>query len=109
MSDKQIKASICSECSKVVVPPRDICPYCRSGKSTPRIINLRNEGIVLTFTELHIPPEGFESPLKLALVELEHNAVVLCLQEDEIDSDISIGNQVTLTYDDELRLRFRVI
>jgi len=104
MSDIRIKASKCPKCDKVIVPPRDLCPYCRHKSTETNIIELGNEGKVLSFTELHKPPEGFDPPLKMALVELEFGATVLCLGED--DSDVEIGCKVMLSFDDEERLRF---
>ncbi len=64
---------------------------------------------MISFTELYMPPEGFTPPMKMALVELEFGAVVLCLGEDDIDFEVEIGSQVELTYDSEERLRFRVV
>ena len=106
MSDIRITASKCPECDKVIVPPRDLCPYCRHKSTGTNIIELGNEGKVLSFTELHKPPEGFDPPLKMALVELEYGAAVLCLGAEDCDSTVEIGNLVTLSYDDEKRLRF---
>ncbi|MGY5880083.1 MAG: zinc ribbon domain-containing protein [Candidatus Thorarchaeota archaeon] len=106
MSAIRIKASRCPECDKVIVPPRDLCPYCRYKSTGTNIIELGNEGKVLSFTELHQPPEGFDPPLKMALVELEFGAAVLCLGAEDFDSTVEIGSQVTLSYDDENRLRF---
>jgi uncharacterized protein len=106
MSDIRIKASKCPECDKVIFPPRDLCPYCRHKSTGTNIIELGNEGKVLSFTELHKPPEGFVPPLKMALVELEFGAAVLCLEAENLDSTVEIGSLVTLSYDDEERLRF---
>jgi len=106
MSDIRIKASKCSECNRVIVPPRILCPYCRYKLSETNIIELRNEGTVLSFTELHKPPEGFDPPLKMALVELEHGAAVLCLGEENFTSTVEIGSRVKITFDDENRLRY---
>ncbi|MCK5389135.1 MAG: OB-fold domain-containing protein [Candidatus Thorarchaeota archaeon] len=109
MSDIRIKASRCSECDKVIVPPRDLCPYCRHKSKISNVIELSNEGKVLSVTELHMPPEGFTPPMKMALVELEFGAVVLCLGEEDTDFEVEIGSLVELTVDDEERLRFRIV
>ena len=106
MSDIRIKASKCPECDKVIVPPRNLCPYCRHKSTGTNIVELVNEGTVLSFTELHKPPEGFDPPLKMALVELEFGATVLCLGEDDSDSAVEIGSKVILSLDSENRLRF---
>lgn len=108
MSDIRIKASKCPECDKVIVPPRNLCPYCRHKAAGTDKIELGNEGKVLSFTELHKPPEGFKPPLIMALVELEFGAVVLCLRVDDSESEVEIGSLVELTFDSEQRLRFSV-
>ncbi|MGY5858867.1 MAG: OB-fold domain-containing protein [Candidatus Thorarchaeota archaeon] len=106
MSNIRIQASKCPNCDKVIVPPRDLCPYCRHKSTETNIIELGNEGVVLSFTELHKPPEGFDPPLKMALIELEFGTVVLCLGEDDFDSEVEIGSRVILSFDSEQRLRF---
>ena len=61
---------------------------------------------MLSFTEVQKPPEGFDPPLKMALVELELCATVLCLAQDDFNSAIEIGSKVILTFDEEDRLRY---
>ena len=41
-------------------------------------VALPGVGEVVTFTTLHAPPEGFRSPLHIALVELEEGARFVC-------------------------------
>lgn len=109
MSAIRIKASRCPKCEKVIVPPRNLCPYCRHKSTITNIIELNNEGTVFSFTELHMPPEGFAPPMKMALVELEFGAFVLCLGDEDSDSEVEIGNLVELTIDSDERLRYRII
>ena len=109
MSDIRIKASRCPECDKAIVPPRDLCPYCRHKSTRSNTVELSNKGKVLSFTELHMPPEGFTPPMKMALVELEFGAAVLCLGEEDIDFEVEIGSPVELSVDDAERLRFRIV
>ena len=47
--------------------------------------------------------------MKMALVELEFGAVVLCLGEEDTDFEVEIGSLVELTVDEEERLRFRIV
>jgi uncharacterized OB-fold protein len=109
MSGLRIPALKCPGCDKVIVPPRNLCPYCRHKLLETNIIELGNEGKVLSFTELRKPPEGFNPPLRLALVELEHGAVVLCLGKDDFNSKVEIGSRVKLTFDSERRMRFSLV
>ena len=102
----RIEASKCSLCEKVIVPPRKTCPYCGDKTSEMAHIALESHGSVLSYTVLEMPPDGFDAPLILALVELEQGAVVLCLGEDvDIDS-IGIGSYVDVRRVTDGRLSF---
>ena len=70
-------------------------------------IELDSQGSVVSFTTLQMPPEGFEPPLMMALVELELGALVLCLAKDQNQSKIKIGDTVNLSLDSEKRLQFQ--
>lgn len=69
---------------------------------------LDGHGSVVSFTTLQVPLEGFTPPLKMALVELEHGAVILCLAKTQ-SNDIKIGDQVNLSIDSENRFLFQSI
>ena len=71
-------------------------------------IELDGHGSVVSFTTLQMPPEGFTPPLTMALVELEHRAVVLCLAKDH-NATVKIGDHVNLSLDSEDRLLFQTI
>lgn len=70
-----IAASRCPRCDVVVAPPATYCP-----RHPVRMVPVRLPGVgeVVSFTTLHSPPEGFRSPLNLALVELEGGARFFC-------------------------------
>ena len=70
-----IAASRCPRCDAVVAPPATYCP-----RHPVRMVPARLPGVgeVVSFTTLHSPPEGFRSPLNLALVELEGGARFFC-------------------------------
>ena len=70
---------------------------------------LSNQGTVLSYTLLHIPPDGFDSPLLLALVEMDYKAVVLCRGEPKREHQIQIGSIVTVIQDEEGLLHFTTI
>jgi len=73
------------------------------------LLELEGRGIVVSFTTLQMPPEGFTPPLTMALVELEHGAVVLSLAQDEHDSQVNIGCLVELSLDSDERLQFQLV
>jgi hypothetical protein len=70
-----IAASRCPRCDQMVAPPATYCP-----RHPVRMVPARLPGVgeVVSFTTLHSPPEGFRSPLNLALVELEGGARFFC-------------------------------
>lgn len=70
-----IAASRCPRCNEMVAPPATYCP-----RHPVRMVPARLPGVgeVVSFTTLHSPPEGFKSPLNLALVELEGGAKFFC-------------------------------
>jgi DUF35 OB-fold domain, acyl-CoA-associated len=70
-----IAASKCPRCATVVAPP---ALYCPRHPVAMRRVELAGIGEVVTFTTLHSPPEGFKSPLHIALVELEEGARFFC-------------------------------
>ena len=72
---EQIAASRCPRCATVIAPPAPFCPR-HPVAMTP--VAVPGIGEVVTFTTLHSPPEGFRSPLHIALVELEEGARFVC-------------------------------
>ncbi|MHA2045018.1 MAG: Zn-ribbon domain-containing OB-fold protein [Candidatus Thorarchaeota archaeon] len=105
----KIQASRCTKCVRAIVPPRETCPYCGLGAGVMESIELDGQGTIVSFTTLHIPPEGFEPPLMMALVELQYGAVVLCLAKYRNEAVIEIGDSVSLSLDSEMRLQFQSI
>ena len=70
-----ISGSRCPRCGEVFAPPATYCPH-HPVRMTP--IRLPGAGEVVSFTTLHSPPEGFRSPLHIALIELEGGARFVC-------------------------------
>ncbi len=70
-----IAASRCPRCSVVVAPPARFCPWHPVAMQPMAVPGV---GEVVTFTTLHSPPEGFRSPLHVAVVELEGGARFVC-------------------------------
>ncbi len=72
-------------------------------------VELPNRGTVQSYTTLQMPPEGFQAPLSMALVELEHRALILCLAGESMQTKIEIGTEVEISLDSEGRFCFHVI
>ena len=107
MSRFLIAGSECKNCRRAIVPPRNSCPYCGLSAGAMEKLSLHPQGTVLSFTTLHMPPDGFQAPLYMALVELEHRALILCLAADYTKAAVSIGDSVSIELDAEGRFRYR--
>lgn len=100
----KIKASKCSHCGRSVVPPRNICPYCGPSAKSIELIDIPNQGVILSYTIHHMPPDEFKAPLLLALVKLHNDAVVLCTGNISDASKIKIDQSVYLDEDESGKL-----
>ncbi len=85
------------ECGKKLVPYREICPKC--GGKMDRA-GFEEKGVVLTHTTLYAVPEGYEPPIKLAMIQLEGGANLICGYEGE--EELSIGKKVRIESRGEL-------
>jgi len=86
-----IEASRCPRCDTVVAPPATWCPW-HPVPMTPT--SVRGVGQVISFTTLHVAPEGFRSPLHIAIVELEGGARFVCHGAET--RGIKIGSRVAI-------------
>jgi len=102
-----IQASRCRTCERAIVPPRKTCPYCGINVGEMTQVNLDALGVVLSYTILEMPPSGFESPVLLALVELDQGARILGLADKNDIDNIEIGKEVEIEQDAEGRFLIR--
>jgi len=72
---EMIAGSRCPRCGEVFAPPATYCPRHPVRMTPTRVPGV---GEVVSFTTLHSPPEGFRSPLHIALIELEGGARFVC-------------------------------
>lgn len=91
----RLEGNQCINCKKLFFPPRIICPFCRrKGKLEPYTFSGR--GKVYSYTEVQVPPEGFETqiPYVLAIIDLEEGAKILGQVVDSKIEEVKIGSQV---------------
>ncbi|MBD3407398.1 MAG: hypothetical protein GF411_14875 [Candidatus Lokiarchaeota archaeon] len=89
-------ASRCSECDRTVYPPRAFCPYCGPAIDAVYEVELGSEGVILSYTVSQMPPDGFEPPLVLSLVETSSGASILCHGEESVIDSLEIGLSVRI-------------
>jgi uncharacterized OB-fold protein len=95
----RLEAARCTSCSKILYPPRLVCPSCGGREFSHEV--LPRTGKVVTFTIVRVPPAGFteQTPLPIALVELD-NGVRTMVQIGDVEDpgSIEIGMPVRLEF-----------
>ena len=91
----RLEGTKCTTCNTHFFPPRIICSVCRR-KGILKPCSFSGKGKVYSYTEIYVPPEGFETqvPYVLAIIELEEGAKVLAQIVDIRAEDITIGSKV---------------
>jgi uncharacterized OB-fold protein len=95
----RLEASQCTACGRIHYPPRVVCLEC--GATTFNGVVLPREGSIETFTIVRVPPAGFteQTPLPIALVELDGGVRVMVQVGDVADPDeLEIGMRVRLEF-----------
>jgi hypothetical protein len=92
-----IAASRCPRCQAVVAPPATYCPW-HPVAMTPTTVP--GVGEIVSFTTLHSAPEGFRSPLNIAIVELEGGARFVCHGDET--RGLKIGSTVAIEAIDDV-------
>jgi hypothetical protein len=92
-----IAASRCPRCHVVVAPPATYCPW-HPVAMTPTTVP--GMGEIVSFTTLHAAPEGFRSPLNIAIVELEGGARFVCHGDET--RGLKIGSSVAIEAIDDV-------
>jgi hypothetical protein len=92
-----IPASRCPRCEAVVAPPAAYCPW-HPVPMTPTTVP--GVGQIVSFTTLHAAPEGFRSPLNIAIVELQGGARFVCHGDET--RGLKIGSSVAIEAIDDV-------
>lgn len=89
--------SKCTRCGAESFPPVYRCRKC--GSDDVRDAEMPKTGKIMTYTVLHEPLPGFEdqTPLYLAVVELDNGARVLAQLVDSPEDSIKTGARVKAT------------
>jgi uncharacterized OB-fold protein len=92
-----VDAAFCQSCGRYYIPLRKLCPNCRGASQKTAV---EGKGRLLSWTVVHVTPEGFPSPRTVALVGLECGASVLCLVTD--NRKLEIGADARIAFADGL-------
>jgi uncharacterized OB-fold protein len=88
----------CGKCNHILLPPKPICPYCGSREFS--WIEIPRVGKIVSYTEIHVPPRGFEkfAPYIVALVEFEGGVKIPGIVKGAKISDMKIGLNVQMEF-----------
>jgi len=94
----RFEANKCNKCSKVMFPPRVVCPACGSRDFISTHIN--DQGKILAFTVIRVAPSGFsdQAPYAIAIVDLGEGVKILCQITDIEPNELKIGLPVKLEF-----------
>lgn len=87
--------STCQNCGTSYYPERKICPKCRRhGKLVEQ--KMPETGKIITYTEVHAAPKGFEheTPYHLAIIELDNGAKLMAQVVDSPKEKVIEGARV---------------
>lgn len=87
----------CNKCGAYTVPPKKVCMECTSEDLD--IAEINKKGEIKTFTVIKVPPEGFDAPYIVAMVELDEGPWVMgnVIDVDPYKADMElIGKKVVI-------------
>lgn len=90
-----LRRARCEDCGRVTDPTAGVCYGCRNTDLAP--IELSPHGEILTYVVQHALPEGFQTPLLIAIAETPEGGKVLGTMSEIDDPDsIDIGDPVRI-------------
>jgi len=94
----RLDAGACTECGKVVLPVRPVCPACGGRAFEPR--TLSRHGKVVTSTVIHVPPDDFlmQAPYAMAVIETPEGARLMAQVVDCEPAQVMPGMEVSLEF-----------
>ena len=90
----RLEAAKCEGCGYIAFPPRPICPSCRGKAFVPA--KLAEEGHLLTYTVIRVPPAAYEdqAPYAVGIAEMD-DGVKLTAQVVDCDfANLKVGMRV---------------
>jgi len=94
----RLEANECKKCKIKFFPPRLICPEC--GNQELEKTKLSDQGKVLSYTIIRVPPQQFvdQAPYAMAIVELDDGVNVMAQLVDCSFDEIKIGMKVRIEF-----------
>ncbi len=99
----------CSKCSNLQLATVVLCSKC--GSKRLEIVESKGEGRVVTFTILHVPPEGFEkyAPYGWAIVKLDEGINISGFIDIKSSKDLPLDSRVKIAGYDERGIVIKLV
>ena len=94
----RLEAGKCKKCGYVAFPPRLVCPKCRNREF--EIVKLKDEGKIVSYTIIRVPPEQFldQAPYAMGIIELSDGVKILAQIVDCEFEELAIGKKVKMEF-----------
>ena len=94
LREGKLEGTKCTKCSTLYYPPRANCKECLTDEFIEPA-EFSGEGTILSFSEVHVPPAGFEhfAPYTVAVVDLNEGGRAVVWVED-VTKPLEIGENV---------------
>lgn len=79
-------------------PPKGACPNCLVN-NTLEEIKMGKEGVIRSYSILHVAPSGFPIPHIQAMIKLDEGPLIFSILNVDVSNEIRIGQPVELTID----------
>ncbi|MFX1282595.1 MAG: 3-oxoacyl-ACP reductase FabG [Promethearchaeota archaeon] len=90
----RLEGTKCTKCSILYYPPRANCKECLTDEFLEHV-EFSGEGKILSFSEVHVPPAGFErfAPYTVTVIDLKEGGRVVAWVDD-VTEPLKIGEDV---------------
>ncbi len=105
--DKKLLATKCNDCNYVYFPGKLFCEICFEELSEEDWLNLSNQGILMTYTEVNFDMEGkkLDTPIVMGLIKVDNADTYflhrLIKSENGKNNNFKIGSIVKLEWNDD--------
>ncbi|UCG01528.1 MAG: 3-oxoacyl-ACP reductase FabG [Candidatus Heimdallarchaeota archaeon] len=96
LREGKLEGTKCTQCSTMYYPPRANCKECLTDEFIEPA-EFSGEGKILSFSEVHVPPAGFErfAPYTVAVVDLKEGGRAVAWVDD-VTEPLEIGEDVII-------------
>ena len=94
LREGKLEGTKCNKCSTLYYPPRANCKECLTDEFLEPV-EFSGEGQILSFSEVHVPPAGFErfAPYMVCVVDLKEGGRLVAWVDD-VTEPLKIGEDV---------------